>query len=76
MIQMISLAGALTILAAFTLQQMGRLKSDDAFYLWANCLGAATLTAIAWIERQWGFLLMEGVWALVSAWSLLQRWRR
>lgn len=73
MIQLISLAGALTILAAFTLQQAGRLKSDDLPYLWANLAGASTLTAVAWIERQWGFLLMEGVWALVSAWSLLRR---
>jgi hypothetical protein len=30
---------------------------------------------VAIIERQWGFLLLEGVWALVSFWSLLQRMR-
>ncbi|HKH15547.1 MAG TPA: hypothetical protein VKA47_12920 [Solirubrobacterales bacterium] len=25
---------------------------------------------LAWHEEQLGFLLLEGVWALVSAWSL------
>ena len=76
MIQIISLAGAMLILAAFALQQLGRWQSDEARYLWCNLLGSLTLTAIAWLERQWGFLLMEGVWALVSAWSLLKRRRR
>lgn len=76
MIQLISLVGAMLILAGFALQQLGRWKADDVGYLWTNLLGSATLTAIAWIERQWGFLLMESVWALVSAWSLLKLLRR
>jgi hypothetical protein len=27
---------------------------------------------LAYIDQQWGFLLLEGVWALVSLWSLAQ----
>lgn len=75
MIQVISLIGAMLILAAFALQQMGRWQPDNTRYLWANLVGSVTLTVIAWIESQWGFLLMEAVWALVSAWSLLKRLR-
>lgn len=76
MIQMISLLGAITLLAAFALQQMGRLQPDAKAYLWANLLGSATLAAVAWVERQWGFLLMESVWALVSAGGLWKTLRR
>lgn len=76
MIQLISLVGALTILAAFTLQQMGKLQANDVRYLWANAVGAGTLSVIAWLEHQWGFLLMESVWTLVSLWGLLRRVRR
>jgi hypothetical protein len=27
---------------------------------------------LAWVESQYGFLLLEGVWAVVSAWGLAQ----
>lgn len=72
LIQVVSLAGAILILLAFALQLQGRWKSSDPVYLWANLVGSAVLTAVAWIEAQWGFLLLEGAWALVSGWGL---WR-
>lgn len=72
LIQLVSLAGAMTILAAFTLQQMGRWQPQDRVYLLCNAFGAFTLTVVAWIEQQWGFLLMEGVWTLVSLYGLLR----
>lgn len=73
MIQAVSLVGAVLILLAFALQQLGRWRPEDAAYLWFNFVGSAALTVVAWLERQWGFLLLEGAWALVSLYGLARR---
>lgn len=73
-IQLLSLCGAVLILAAFALQQFGRWRAEQLAYLVCNLAGASLLAAIAATERQWGFLLLESVWALVSLYSLLRRW--
>lgn len=41
-------------------------------YLVLNLVGSAVLAVLAWEERQWGFLLLESVWAAVSLWGLAQ----
>ncbi|MEO8889477.1 MAG: hypothetical protein ABI301_03125 [Jatrophihabitantaceae bacterium] len=38
-----------------------------------NEIGSAVLATCAVIDRQWGFLLLEGVWAIVTAASLVCR---
>jgi hypothetical protein len=70
--QLVQVAGSLLILAGFAAAQAGRLSIDSASYLVLNFVGSAILAVLAWIDRQWGFLLLEGVWALVSLWSLVQ----
>ncbi len=73
MLQLISIIGALLILGAYGANQLGRLGPERPIYSALNLAGSAVLASIAIIERQWGFLLLEGVWAIVSALALLKR---
>jgi hypothetical protein len=68
--QLIQVAGALFILAAFAAVQFDRMRPDSRLYLALNLVGSLILAALALHESQWGFLLLEGVWAVVSAWGL------
>jgi hypothetical protein len=66
----IQIAGSLMILAAFALAQWGVLDAKSLRYLVLNVVGSAILAVDAALGAQWGFLLLEGVWAIVSAISL------
>jgi hypothetical protein len=68
--QLIQIVGALLILAAFAAVQFERMRPDSRTYLTLNLIGSMILAVLAWVESQWGFLLLEGVWAIVSAWGL------
>ena len=73
--QAISVAGAVLILSAYVMNQLGRLDRTDAVYNWLNLVGSLVLTVVAWRGEQWGFVLQEGVWAAVSAVPLVHRGR-
>jgi hypothetical protein len=73
--QAIQIVGALAILAAFALAQFGKLDQRSTWYLALNLVGSAVLAVLAYHERQWGFFLLEGVWALVSAYGFVARRR-
>ena len=73
--QAISVAGALLILAGYAASQLGWLDRRDAVYNLVNLVGALILTVVAFRARQWGFVLLEGVWSLLSLPPLLGRSR-
>jgi hypothetical protein len=69
--QVVQIAGSLLVLGGFTLAQAGVLDQKSLPYLWMNAVGSAVLAVNAFLGEQWGFLLLEGVWAVVSTVSLV-----
>ena len=71
--QVVQIVGALLILAGFILSQRNLLAADSHLYLILNLAGAAILCVLAFQEQRWGFVLLEGVWALVALVGLIVR---
>jgi hypothetical protein len=70
--QVVQVIGALLILSGFVLAQFRLLDPRSLWYLVVNLVGSAILTVDAWRQDQWGFFLLELVWAIVSSWGLTQ----
>ncbi|MGH7585525.1 MAG: CBU_0592 family membrane protein [Gemmatimonadales bacterium] len=70
MLQTISVMGALLILLPFAGSQVGRLTTQSVTYQLLNLAGSGILTVVAVMERQYGFLVLEGTWAIVSVLGL------
>ena len=71
-IQVISVVGALAILLAYAANQFRWTDASNLWYQLANLFGSGILTVVAVIEVQLGFILLEGVWALISLWGIVQ----
>lgn len=65
--------GALGILIPFVLMQLRHLTAHSYPYLVLNLLGAAILTVLAVIESQWGFVILQGGWALAALRGIVLR---
>lgn len=73
MTDLLQILGAIAILVAFVAVQLGRTEPSSYPSLVLNLVGSAILAYLALIDEQWGFLLLEGCWAIISAWGLAQR---
>jgi hypothetical protein len=74
--QLVQIVGAMLILVAFAAAQFGAMDPHSRTYLVLNFVGSLILAVLAWHEQQWGFLLLETVWAIVSLWGLRASLRR
>ena len=64
--QLVSVLGSLLVLVAYVASQFGYLSTKGPAYAFVNIVGSGILAVVAALEAQWGFLLLEGAWALVS----------
>jgi hypothetical protein len=70
--QALSMAGAVLILIAYAASQLGKLSPDTGEYQLLNFFGAAALFAAAVAGRQYGFILLEGSWTILSLLGLIR----
>jgi membrane-bound ClpP family serine protease len=74
--QVASMVGAILILTAFTAQQFQHLEAETKTYQMLNLIGGFCLCVAAINMRQYGFILLEGSWTVVSAWGVWRLMKR
>jgi hypothetical protein len=70
--QLVSLGGAAMVLYAYVGYQRGWMSKEERRYNLLNFLGSALLTVVAVVDRRWGFIALESIWALLSLPPLLR----
>ena len=70
--QLIAGIGAALVLAGYVAVQRKWLEPSDRAYNALNFFGAGMLTVVAVHDGRWGFIVLEGVWALLSLPGLIR----
>lgn len=71
--QLVQIVGALLNMGAFALLHFEIAPSSALRYLVPNWLGSVLLVASAYVDRQWGFLMLESAWLLVTGYAIVAR---
>lgn len=75
-IDWIGFLGVFQILLAYTLQVAGKIKSNDLLFILMNLIGASMACIASILMEYIPFIILEGVWAIVSLLSLLKYKRK
>ena len=70
-IDWIGFIGVFQILLAYFLNVTGKLSSKQLVFILLNLIGAILACLASILLIYWPFIILEGVWALVSVYSLL-----
>ena len=71
--QLIQIVGALLNMGAFALLHFEIAPSSALRYLIPNWVGSVLLVVSAYVDRQWGFLMLEGAWVVVTGYAIAAR---
>ncbi len=69
----IGFIGVTILLIAYLLNLAGKIAKDDALYLWLNFIGAGTACLASVLLHYMPFIILEGVWTIVSLVGIFQR---
>ena len=70
--QLAQLVSALLVLGGFAGSQLGWTHIRSPRYLTLNAAGSGLLAIVAILDRQWGFILLESTWAIVSVLGMVR----
>lgn len=73
---MIEFLGAAAILLPFALVQARATTAHSWLYLVLNLLGSAALTWTALVHGQYGFIILQAAWFVVTAVGVVRRTHR
>jgi hypothetical protein len=71
--QLIQIFGALLNMGAFALLHFEIAPSSALRYLIPNWVGSVLLVGSAYVDHQWGFLMLEAAWVLVTGYAIIVR---
>lgn len=73
LIDWIGFVGVFQILLAYILNVFGKLDNKDLIFILLNLIGAAMACLASILMKYIPFIILEGVWTLVSFIALLNR---
>ncbi len=75
-IDWIGFIGVFQILLAYILNVIGKIKSNDLTFILLNLIGAGMACFASVLMKYVPFIILEGVWTIVSLISLIKYKRR
>jgi hypothetical protein len=71
-IDWIGTLGVFQILLAYFLNVIGKISNTNLTFILLNLIGATMACLASILLNYWPFIILEGVWALVSLYALLK----